>query len=223
MTKPFPSFSNYDLVIITPSKFVSELERLVEHKNEMGVPTTLKIVEDIYNEYTGVDKPEQIKYFIKDAIETWNIKYVLLVGGLKSLYYAKPRDDKNHGSSGWHLPVRYSNLNAGEPGYLCDLYYADIYKEGGIFDDWDSNNNGIFAEWSGMVGGKDIIDYYPDVALGRLACRNTGEVKDVVDKIINYCRKEVEITRDLYCYARDKGYLVYRKKDAGRFRVPMKL
>lgn len=44
-----------------------------------------------------------------------------------------------------------------------------------------------------------------------------------VDKIISYCRKDVEITRDLYCYARDKGYLVYRKKDAGRFRVPMRL
>lgn len=44
-----------------------------------------------------------------------------------------------------------------------------------------------------------------------------------IDKIINYCRKDVEITRALYCFARDKGYLVYRKKDAGRYRVPLKI
>jgi hypothetical protein len=67
---------------------------------------------------------------------------------------------------------------------LCDLYYADIYKEGGVFDNWDSNGNGVFAEWKGFK--KDNLDLYPDVALGRLACRNSREVKSVVDKIINY-------------------------------------
>ena len=186
---PFPKTSEYDMVIIAPSDFSSDLNDLIDHKNSFGISTTLKTTEEIYSEYQGLDKPEQIKYFIKDAIESWNVKYVLLVGGLKSLYYAKPKDDTNHGSSGWHLPVRYSNLGinaGGEPGYICDLYYADIYMEGGMFDDWDSNDNGIFAEWSTFVAGKDEIDYYPDVALGRLACRNNKEVQDVVTKIINY-------------------------------------
>jgi hypothetical protein len=181
-------------VIISPSKFSTELQSLVEHKNTFGVKTVLKTTESIYQQYTGIDEPEQIKKFIKYAIETWGIKYVMLVGGLKSIFYAKPKDDVNHGSSGWHLPVRYSNFQwdgaasynftSGEPGYICDLYYADIYKEGGVFDNWDSNNNGVFAEWSGDL--RDDLDLYPDVALGRLACRNNREVKDVVTKIINY-------------------------------------
>ncbi len=191
----FPALSSYDLVIIAPSTFSTELQRLVNHKNTFGVDTILKTTEDIYAEYSGIDTPEQIKYFIKDAIETWGIKYVLLVGGLKSIIYANHKDDRNHGTSGWHVPVRYSNFlwdgnsnynfTSGEPGYLCDLYFADIYKEGGVFDNWDSNGNGIFAEWSGD-DLRDILDLYPDVAVGRLACRNNREVQDVVNKIINY-------------------------------------
>jgi hypothetical protein len=190
----FPATSTYDLVIISPSKFSSQVQKLVDHKISMGVPTVLKTTEDIYEEYSGVDKPEQIKYFIKDALETWGVKYVLLFGGLKSNIYGKAQDDANQGSKAWYLPIRYSNFQwdgdehynftSGEPGYICDLYYADIYKEGGVFDDWDSNGNGVFAEWSGLV--MDELDLYPDVAYGRLACRNTLEAKNVVNKIINY-------------------------------------
>ena len=196
----FQQKNTYDLVIITPSKFSSIVQKLVDHKNSFGVKTILKTTENIYKEYSGVDEPEQIKYFIKYAIENWGVTYVLLFGGLKSIIYAKHKDDINHGSSGWFIPVRYSNLQwdgapsynftSGEPGYLCDLYYADIYKEGGVFDNWDSNGNGVFAEWSGEL--RDDLDMYPDVALGRLACSNYKEAKDVVNKIINYEKKPAD-------------------------------
>ena len=76
--------AEYDLVIIAPSKFTNELQPLVDHKIAHGVKTILKTTEDIYAAYSGRDKSEQIKYFIKDAKETWGITYVLLVGGLKS-------------------------------------------------------------------------------------------------------------------------------------------
>jgi hypothetical protein len=33
---------------------------------------------------------------------------------------------------------------------------------------------------------KDIIDFYPDLAVGRLPCRSTNEVKLIVNKIITY-------------------------------------
>jgi len=180
----------YDLVIIAPSKFSNLLEELVVHKNSQNVKTFLKTTESIYNNYSGYDKPEQIKYFIKDAIETHNILYVLLVGGLKSYFYAKDRDDCNQGSKTWHVPVRYTNVETTIPrdeGALSDLYYSDIYEEGANFSSWDSNGDGIYARidiYPTTVD--DEIDFDPDVYVGRLPCRNKWEVKTVVKKIIQY-------------------------------------
>jgi len=173
---PITFSDEYDMVIIAPKKFSSKLQPLVDHKNSHNIQTTLKTVEDIYKQYDGVDKPEQIKYFIKDAIETSGIDYVLLVGGMKGQRFD------------WYVPVRYSHLDDDsgfETSFISDLYYADIYKDNGTaFEDWDSNGNGIFAEWNQWE--KDIIDLIPDVYLGRLPCRNRFEVKLMVDKIINY-------------------------------------
>jgi hypothetical protein len=185
-SNPFPLNTEYQLVIIAPSKFESELGTLVAHKISKGVTTTLKTTEDIYSEFTGYDKPEQIKYFIKYALETWNTKYVLLVGGMDSILWANPRDNVNEGTKDWYIPVRYSNLRDNEPGYLCDLYYSDIYDSEGNFSSWDSNGDHIYAYWKGGLTKRDKLDMYPDVALGRLPCRNIDEVKNVVDKIINY-------------------------------------
>jgi hypothetical protein len=175
------SSDSYDLVIIAPKEFSKLLSPLVKHKNNVGVKTILKTTDEIYRGYVGRDKPEQIKYFIKDALETWGIKYVLLVGGMKT------------GRQSWYVPVRYSNLDDRQDWdirYISDLYYADIYKMDGdgklVFDDWDSNGNNVFAEWNWDSSVKDVLDLYPDVCVGRLACRNLFEVRTVVKKIINY-------------------------------------
>jgi len=184
---------DYDLVVIAPSVFQGELEPLITHKNAMGLSTYLKTTEEIYNEYSGVDKPEKIKYFIKDAIESEGISYVLLVGGMDSMISGVSRDDTNQGSKDWYVPVRYTNLDVGsydDPGFISDLYYADVYKEGGAFEDWDSDGNGIFSEWTNTR--KDDLDLTPDVFVGRLACRNNKEVSTMVQKIINYEQSPVD-------------------------------
>lgn len=184
----------YDMVIITPNELLDDnLENLKDHKNNHGVQTIIKTLEEIYNEYTGVDEPEQIKYFIKDAIETWDIKYVMLVGGLNSPLWANPRDDVAKGVEDWLLPVRYANLQevggTHDPGFISDLYYADIYDSEGNFSTWDLDNNGesdgIFANWK-FGAQRDLLELYPDVYVGRLACRNLKEVEIIVNKIIDY-------------------------------------
>ena len=180
----------YDLVIIAPEKFTSNLQTLVNHKNSIGMSTLFKTVEDIYTEYSGRDQPEQIKYFIKYAFDTYGIEYVLLVGGLKSMIYADRRDDANQGSKAWYVPVRYTNLYDGgsvqDPGYISDLYYADLYDGDGNFSSWDSNDDDIFAAWGKYGVPTDQIDLFPDLYVGRLACRNKIEVNTMVKKIINY-------------------------------------
>ena len=162
----------YDLLIIAPSEWKDDTEPLKMHKEKHGIKTIVVGLNEIYGGAyfitQGRDDAERVKYFIKNAIEEWGIKYVLLIGGDK------------------RIPVRYTNLDDSYGGhrYISDLYYADIYNSEGEFDDWDSNGNGIFAEWT--IFEKDVLDLYPDVYVGRLPARNEEEISIVVNKIINY-------------------------------------
>ena len=178
----------YDMVIICPPIFKREVERLADHKNDLGVKTLIKTTSSIYldsllgnYDERGRDKAEQIKYFIKYAKENYGVDYVLLFGGRIGQLLK------------WYIPVRYTNLDDGwEKGHLSDLYYSDLYKydkatNSTVFEDWDSNGNDIFAELKPYSDEEtDKLDLYPDIKLGRLACRNLKEAKIVVDKIINY-------------------------------------
>jgi hypothetical protein len=163
--------ADYDLVIIAPKIFSTALQPLINHKNNHDIKTVLKTTEQIYSEYTGRDNAEQIKYFIKDEIETYGIKYVLLVGGHKGQLFS------------WYVPVRIVHLDDGAryTEYVSDLYYADIFKEDGSFEDWNSNGDDLIGEW-----GADNFDLTPDIAVGRLPCRTTKEVIRIVEKIIEY-------------------------------------
>jgi hypothetical protein len=176
------SADEQDLMVIYPEIFTEEIQPLIDHKNDFGMRTFGKTLDEIYVEYTdGIDDQENIKLAIKDAVETQGIEYVMLVGGIQ-------------GQSGdWYLPVRYAH--SADETYLSDLYYADIYKdvEGSlVFEDWDSNDNGKIAEWSNFVSAKDEIDGAPDVYVGRLACRSEEEVTLVANKIIEYEETKAE-------------------------------
>jgi len=162
----------YDMVIIAPSVFSEELQPLIDHKNSRGLETILKTTEEIYSEYSGRDEPEKIKYFIKDAIETWGIEFVLLVGGAAQ------------------VPGRYTHIYFDYDYqdnwvFLSDLYYADVYDAELNFSSWDSNDNDVFAEYN-WYGNTDELDLYPDVYLGRLACFVEDQVVTCVNKIIAY-------------------------------------
>ncbi|MGC9554770.1 MAG: C25 family cysteine peptidase, partial [Thermoplasmatota archaeon] len=174
--QPLLQADAYDLLIVTADAFRSDVEPLVEHKESYGMRTLLATTSEVYAASDGRDQAEKLKYYIRDAIEDYGIKYVLLVGGLTSLISGQE----------WHVPVRYVyNGEGSEPRYLSDLYFADIYNADGSFASWDTNDDGVYGGWAFGLG-KDLIDGYPDVYVGRLACRNTKEVQAVVEKIMEY-------------------------------------
>jgi hypothetical protein len=180
-SQTFSSYTDtYDMIIICKDSYARLLEPLVTHKNTHGIQTKLIPISDIYSEtyFTtqGRDKPEQIKYFIKNAKETWNITYVMLVGN-----YAQ-------------VPTRYASLETDTGGlyeelrFVSDLYYADLYTANGSFSSWDTDNDGLYAEWPYPESHpqEDFVDLVPDVHVARLACMFKSEVKTMVDKIITY-------------------------------------
>lgn len=69
---PMPVTSTYQLIIIAPNAFASDLKKLVDDKIAKGITTKLMTLEQIYTNYTtGYDEPENIKLFIKDAVHDW--------------------------------------------------------------------------------------------------------------------------------------------------------
>ena len=171
------SDNEYDFLIISPSEFTESLEPLVSHKNSYDVQTKTVSLDEIYDgiffPVNGRDNPEKIKYFIKNAVEHWNISYVMLVGNRTK------------------MPVRYSNPTSSfskggmDEKFITDLYYADIYNTTHCFCSWDSNNNGIYGEFT-EEEIIDDVDLYPDVNIGRILCSSSTEVDVIINKIITY-------------------------------------
>jgi len=163
---------DYDMIIISPEIFSSEIQLLINHKNNVGIQTFLKTTEQIYQEFPGSDMPEQIKYFIKAALENLGISYVLFIGDVNL------------------LPIRKTSIRMDLPidDAITDLYYADIFNSNGNFSSWDSNGNGVFGEFKleNFMPPGDIIDLYPDIMTGRIPCSNNDQLSIIIDKIITY-------------------------------------
>jgi hypothetical protein len=179
---PEPSFNKmdevYDFVILTPEEFSGELSALVSHKEGRGISTKLVTLNEIYSgtyfPVNGRDEPEQIKYFIKNAIENWNTIYVMLVGGFDEF----PNRET-------HIFVNYGSGD--DEVFVTDLYYADIYDEEAEFASWDTNENDVFGEFDwGEDELNDEVDLFPDVYLNRIACTSSFQVSTVVNKVITY-------------------------------------
>jgi len=178
--------TSYDFLIIAGEAYIDELQSFVEFKQNKGIDTKLVSVDDIDTD--GFDKAEQIKYFIKKELDESNITSVLLVGGHRSFFgLNKPE---------LQVPTRFVYLDdLGEPGYVSDLYYADIYQYDSetdvkTFSSWDTDGDGKYGEWyyteDEISGKEDEVDLFPDVHLGRWACRTEEEAMIMVQKVMNY-------------------------------------
>jgi DEAD/DEAH box helicase domain-containing protein len=44
-----------------------------------------------------------------------------------------------------------------------------------------------------------------------------------VEKLVEYCRMDVQITLELYLYLRNHGYVIYQQKNGERYRIPISL
>ena len=76
---------SYDLLILSPDKYTDQLNKLKNHKESVGIKTIIVSLTEVYDQmfWKGRDNPEKIKYFIKEAFDTWHISYVLLIGNFQ--------------------------------------------------------------------------------------------------------------------------------------------
>jgi hypothetical protein len=169
----FEYTQNYELLIIANDSFIDELVPLKQFKDLSGRPTILIDLNYAYENFKGVDTPEQIKRCIAYHEMVYNIDFVMIVGDC----------DK--------FPVRYISKDMIEPRTYksCDLYYADLYKSNGIdFDNWDGDGDDLYAELDSESANNNVdnVNWHPDIFIGRVPASDENDVSTYVDKIINY-------------------------------------
>lgn len=171
----------YDMLIISPRKFGKIVKRLINHKEHLGIRCKFITPAEIYKgTKIGRDRAEKIKFFIKREFDHRSIKYVLLFGGIDFI------PSRYCYTSARYPETPLPTVELVEERFASDLYFADLYDERGNFSSWDTNNDGIFAEWRGRVAEDKDLDLRPDIAVGRIPCHSLYEARRVVDKIISY-------------------------------------
>ncbi len=131
----------------------------------------------------GADAPERLKRWLYDGWRERGLTHVLLVGDCDV------------------LPVRFMVLDRGTPAaadrafYACDLYYADVARDDGSFDDWNGADlaAGGDPRYFGEVRGEteksspinfDRISYIPELAVGRWPVSELAALNAVVAKTL---------------------------------------
>lgn len=170
------------LLVISAGQFHQALHEFVEHKRKQ-LPTELVSLEAVLRDTAGCDDPERVKRFLYAQWKEHDAGYVLLVGDADV------------------FPVRYMVLDRVTPAafdyafYPSDLYYSDLARADGSFDDWNAQREGFHAGYFGEVRGEknksepinfDQIDYRPDIAVGRWPVSTVDEVRIVAAKTMAY-------------------------------------
>jgi len=170
------------LIVVAPESFHAALADFVRHKQKI-MRTDLVSLENVLKTTPGVDDPERLKKFLYNAWKKDDLGYALLVGDVDV------------------MPVRYMVLDRVTPAafdyafYPSDLYYSDLARQDGSFDDWNARKQGFHAGYFGEVRGEknkkdpinyDQVDYRPDIAVGRWPVSTPAEAERVAAKSMAY-------------------------------------
>ena len=176
-TRTWPA-SRQAMAVIGPDRLHRILEPYLAYRSQQR-PTQWVSLESILQVSTGADDPEKLKRWLYKEWKNNQLHYVLLVGDADI------------------VPVRYMVLDRVTPHafdyafYPSDLYYADVARRDGSFDDWNARKDGFHAQYFGEVRGEknkndpvnfDEIDYRPELAVGRWPVDSEAEARIVAEK-----------------------------------------
>jgi hypothetical protein len=174
------------LVAIAPAEWLPVLKPWVEAR-QRDCHVEAVALEDVLAKNEGRDAPERVKRYLWRSWRDTGLRYALLVGDADT------------------FPFRFMVLDRCTPAafdtafYPSDLYYADVARDDGSFDDWNRNTDAHHADYIGEVQGEkvkeppinlDAISYVPEVAVGRWPVSNPADLAMVVAKTVAWQPKE---------------------------------
>lgn len=186
------ALSGYDMVIVSPSAYVSEAQRLADfhagYRDKLNVAVVN--VEHIYNEFSsGATSPGAIRRFFKMLYDRGNaadrpLKYVILMG--------RPTID----------PRGVSNI---APSYPTVPAWMPLTDASSLTDNSGYSTDDILVmleDGSGASPGWDKLS----IAAGRIPVTSLAEARDVVDKIMQYATSNKNTAwKQRYLYLADDG------------------
>lgn len=164
------ALSPVDMIIISPSEFLSEAKRLADFRlAEQNIRSHIVTPEQIFNEFSsGARDATAIRDFVRilyKKANTTNLPQHLLLFGSGSF------DNRNIKFNNNNLIVTYQSRNSLSPtqSYTSDDYFALLDDDEGSFPE-------NYTAPAGLL----------DINVGRIPVTTLKEAKDVVDKLIYY-------------------------------------
>ena len=163
----------YRMLIIAPNEtdFITQLQDYAEFKKMRGVPS---VVISNWSLYSGRDDPEKIRNAIKYYYEKYPIQYVLLAGSTSK------------------IPIRYVYnpdsvivQEASEPLGANQYYKPTDYYYAALEGDWNIDEDDKWGEASQHNSFNltdEIVNWEPQVYVGRLPAENSDELSIMLNK-----------------------------------------
>lgn len=157
---------SYEYVVITADSLAPYFKRLIDWKCQKGLNAGIVTIQDILND-ASITKDEvsnlsddagKLRQYLKLAFQN-GTKYVFLGGGRTI------------------LPIRYGSgyNNSASSQIPTDLYFSDLNGN------WNKDGDKYLGEQY-----EDVVDYYPELYVGRLLCKNGVEINNYIDKLFIY-------------------------------------
>jgi len=165
------------LIVLSNSSLESAISEFVKYKQETdGFNVKIVSLQQIISvQLKGDSTEERIRNYIKEHYLEWGIKYVLLVGGPRTLpmcyMYPEPNEKRDEDSS---------TRDVGRTP--TDFFYSELDSN------WDYDNDELPGEF-----GEDtdyVEDFYPDVFVGRIPFDDTESIRQTLSNAIKYENSE---------------------------------
>jgi len=153
------SMTTIQYVIITTDNLEDSILPLKTWKEYLGYTLEIVTISWITDIYPGTDLQEQIRNFLIDKYDDWNINYVLIIGSRNS------------------IPMRTCHpIPSVYPDSLeTDYYYSDLTGN------WDADQDGYYGEYI-----DDNVDFVSELSIGRIPSDDPETVSSICKNIISF-------------------------------------
>lgn len=191
---PSLNLPSYEYVVITADSLAPYFKRLVDWKCQKGLHAGIVTMEDILGDasITGdevsnlSDDAGKLRQYLRLAYQN-GTQYVFLGGGrtVVPFRYGTGRNNKWSETDNGEVILEGAKIPA-------DLYFSDLNGN------WNVDGDQYLGEET-----NDAVDYYPELYVGRLLCKNGIEINNYIDKLLLY---EQNPGRGDYAYLKKAFY-----------------